>query len=154
MSTMARSGRLRGALGPGFLTFKASRRFSNIGESPHCPGPNGNGPCLPSTTAWILLGSPPRDLPMAWSEGSISRFLSFARSPCVAREVGAVLVGTVNRGIHRNLPVYPALRLGMAEQGHQDRPRCRRRHSAGGAFTRYSKEPKHSVRSRHGISAR
>lgn len=35
----------------------------------------------------------------------MSRFLSFDRSPCVARNVGAMLVSTVHRGIDRHFPI-------------------------------------------------
>lgn len=43
----------------------------------------GSGMPLPSTAAWTLLPSPPRDLPTAWpSSSSAARFSWFAPAPC------------------------------------------------------------------------
>lgn len=68
----------------------------------------GHGRQRPSAARWIFVVSPPRDRPMAWSTSSPAGLL-FAGP-------GRVLVGTRNRGVHRNSPVEVLVGVGLGHQ--------------------------------------
>lgn len=52
---------------------------------------------------------------MPWSVGSVSSFVQFDGSPCVAGDVGGALVGPVDRAVHRHGPAdeFDLLRIGQ-----------------------------------------
>ena len=76
-----------------------------VGVVPACPGESSSvsGQQNVSVRVWILVLSPPRERPSAWSAGSLARFLSFDRAPCVRTGQGAgrMLVGADNRRVDR-----------------------------------------------------
>jgi hypothetical protein len=57
---------------------------------------------------------------MPSSVGSANRFVQFVCSPCVAGEVGGVLVGPVDREVHRHCSVDQFRLLNIGQQRGQD----------------------------------
>ena len=72
-----------------------------------------SGRPLPSVRWWIFVLSPPRERPMPWSGGAVpcrARFVSLDRPP------GGVLVGAVDGGVHRHVPVQLPGRVRPGQQ--------------------------------------
>src|SRR5699024_10685653 len=100
----------------------SSRTSTSMAPSWRCPPVStiASGIPLPSTAAWILLPRPPRERPTACPSGSsCARFLWFAFAPCGlvrAGGVGPVLVGTVDRRVHRHRPVDVTASISLSHQ--------------------------------------
>src|SRR5699024_3093073 len=104
----------------------SSRTSTSMAPSWRCPPVStiANGIPLPSTAAWILLPSPPRERPIACPSGSSGdRLLWFAVAPCGlvrTRRVGAVLMSSVDRRVHRDHPLDIARGIGLRHQRGMD----------------------------------
>src|SRR5699024_11171798 len=100
----------------------SSRTSTSMAPSWRCPPVStiASGIPLPSTAAWILLPSPPRERPIACPSGSSGAgVLWFALAPCGlvrAGGVGAVLMGAADRGVHRSRPVDLPGRVSFGHQ--------------------------------------
>lgn len=118
LSPRTRSGRVRGRP----RSRRGTRRWrisgKNMGASLAWPGLSSTtiGRPWPSTTWWIFVVSPPRDRPTAWSGGSASRFVSFDPAPRGPGDVGGVLMGSGDGGVHRHRPVNHPDRIRRGEQ--------------------------------------
>src|SRR5699024_4773834 len=122
LSATTASGRVLGRPGPRRGTRMSSRTSTSMAPSLRWPPVStiASGIPRPSTAAWTLLLSPPRDLPTACPSGSsTARFLRFAPAPCGLigpGGVGAVLMGTGDRRVHRARPVAVPSLLGLRHQ--------------------------------------
>lgn len=109
LSARTASGRVRGR-----PRSRGTRRraitAAKAGASPACPAVRwkARGRQLPSAARWIFVVSPPRERPMAWSSGSPAG-APFAGS-------GRVLVGSHDRGVHRDDPVQLVIGVGLCQK--------------------------------------
>ena len=137
MSPRSASGRVRGRPGPSHGTRSAASSGSSWVESPACPGVTqepgaGRGP---STSAWVLVVSPPRD--RRCRDRPVRRygpaeFLSFDGAPCMRqqprrrpparrRPAGGrgVLMHPRHGRVHADPPVQLTVRMGLRLQRRQ-----------------------------------
>lgn len=95
-------------------TRKRVMTCTNAGASPAWPGVSTKAGGLQRLSAarWILVVSPPRERPRAWSAGS--PFGPLLTGP------GGVLVSADDRGVDGDDPVEVAFGVGLGEQGGED----------------------------------
>ncbi|MEY9484231.1 hypothetical protein RKD26_000025 [Streptomyces calvus] len=102
---------------PGLLRGTRMRDItvSKAGASPDWPAVTvkARGRARPSAARWILVLSPPRERPSAWSAGSPGRAAPFACS-------GSVLMGPHDRGVHRHRPVEVVSGVRRSQDGGED----------------------------------